>query len=162
MDLSERGEYVESVTSETIGALAAFGPEWGLLALAFIVTGAILIKGIPALQDYFKQKLDIQRTESEARSELEKKREDRKAAEERSREQRDRERSEMEGRWASQNDRAIHAQEQANAAMESVAKQLEIMNTQLMDSKGNSARIGSTLSELSEKVDDIHREVVRS
>lgn len=149
-----------SATEAAIGALAAFGPEWGLLALAFVVTGAILVKGIPAFQDYFRQKLEIQRAESEARSELEKKREERKAAEEQSREQRDRERSEMEGRWSAQNERAIRAQEQSNTAMESMTKQLEIMNTQLADSKTNSTKIGSTLHTICDKVDEIHHAVV--
>lgn len=151
---------MESLTAETISALAAFGPEWGFLALGIIAMAIIVMKGIPAWQQSQHEKTEIQRTESQARIEIEKAREERKAAEERSREQRDRERSEMEGRWAAQNDRAILAQEQANTAMNSVSAQLELMNSQLADSKGNSARIGSALNEICDKVDDIHRTVV--
>lgn len=148
------------LTAEAIGALAAFGPEWGFLAVTIIALGIVVIKGIPAFQRIQEARIAIQKAESEARVELEKKREERKAAEEQSREQRDRERSEMEGRWSSQNERAIRAQEQSNTAMESVSKQLEIMNTQLADSKGNSLRLGTTLSDISDKVDEIHHVVV--
>lgn len=152
---------MESLTAEAIGALAAFGPEWGFLAVTIIALGIVIIKGLPAFKEIQQARLEIQRDEANARIELDRRREERKEAEEQSRERRDRERSEMEGRWAAQNDRAINAQEQANAAMESVSKQLEIMNTQLADSKGNSLRIGATLGEISDKVGEIHRVVVK-
>lgn len=148
-------------TAEAIGALAAFGPEWGSLILAIVIVGAALVKGLPLFKEIQEKKIEIQTAEAQARIELEKQREERKAEEERSREQRDRERSEMEGRWAAQNDRAIRAQEQSNTAMESMTKQLEIMNTQLADSKGNSARIGTALNEICDKVDDIHHAIVK-
>lgn len=152
---------MESLTSEAIGALAAFGPEWGFLALAVAIAGVVLIKGLPLIKETMDKRIEIQQNESQARIDLDQRREDRKAAEEKAREERDRERSKMEGVWAAQNERAIKAQEQSNTAMESVSKQLEIMNTQLTDSKSHSVNLGTTLNTICDKVDEIHHVVVK-
>lgn len=141
--------------------MAAFGPEWVIVIVLCALIAVVTIKAIPTFEKFREQRMEIAKNESEARIDLERQREARKAEEEKSREQRDRERSEAEGHWAAQNDRAIRAQEQANAVVEALTKQMQIMNAQMQDSKLNSSRIGERLEDMSDKVDDLHRHLIK-
>ena len=152
---------MESAAEAGVHELAAFGPEWLFAGFVVVAGIVLLIALVPVIKDYVNKRMEIAENESKERIALDKRREERKEAEESSREQRDRERSEAEGRWAAQYERSITSQEKNTVVLNAINSQLEVMNSQLMDSKANSKTFGETLANMSHKVDDIHRELTK-
>lgn len=152
---------MESAAEQAVHEVAAFGPEWLLVFFVIIVVTILLIAFIPLIKSYVEKKMELDQQEVDARNAREDERERRKNDELAAREQRDRERSEVEGRWATQYERAIAAQEKSNVVMTAISNQLEVMNTQLMDSKTNSKSMGETLARMDRKVEEIHRGLMR-